>query len=70
MTASRQMAVGWRGSNAMPISIELKPEVEERLGREALAKGVSVEGDYLLHARWVNYRSPSSKIVEELPLGG
>lgn len=27
----------------MPISIELKPEVEERLGREASAKGVSVE---------------------------
>lgn len=27
----------------MPISIELKPEVEERLGREAAAKGVSVE---------------------------
>jgi hypothetical protein len=27
----------------MSISIELKPEVEERLGREASAKGVSVE---------------------------
>jgi predicted transcriptional regulator len=27
----------------MPISIELKPEVEERLGREASARGVSVE---------------------------
>lgn len=27
----------------MPISIELKPEVEERLGREASAKGLSVE---------------------------
>jgi hypothetical protein len=27
----------------MAISIELKPEVEERLGREASAKGVSVE---------------------------
>ncbi len=27
----------------MPIRIELKPEVEERLGREASAKGVSVE---------------------------
>lgn len=27
----------------MPIHLELKPEVEERLGREALAKGVSVE---------------------------
>lgn len=27
----------------MPISIELKPEVEERLGREATAKGLSVE---------------------------
>jgi len=29
----------------MPISIELKPEVEERLGREASAKGLSVEAD-------------------------
>jgi predicted DNA-binding protein len=37
------MAVGWRGSNAMPSSLELKPEVEERLGREASAKGPSVE---------------------------
>lgn len=27
----------------MPISIELKPEVEERLEQEATAKGVSVE---------------------------
>ena len=27
----------------MPISIDLKPEVEERLGREASAKGLSVE---------------------------
>lgn len=27
----------------MPIHLELKPEVEERLGREASAKGVSVE---------------------------
>lgn len=27
----------------MPISIELKPEVEERLGREASARGVSLE---------------------------
>lgn len=27
----------------MSISIELKPEVEERLGREASAKGLSVE---------------------------
>jgi hypothetical protein len=27
----------------MPIHLELKPEVEERLGREAFAKGVSVE---------------------------
>lgn len=27
----------------MPISIELKPEVEERLGREAQAVGLSVE---------------------------
>ena len=27
----------------MPISIELKPEVEERLGREAKAVGLSVE---------------------------
>ncbi len=27
----------------MPISIELRPEVEERLGREASAKGVSIE---------------------------
>lgn len=27
----------------MPISIELKPEVEERLGREASAKGVTVK---------------------------
>ncbi len=27
----------------MPISIELKPEVEERLSREASARGVSVE---------------------------
>jgi len=27
----------------MPISIELKPEVEERLGREASARGVSME---------------------------
>jgi hypothetical protein len=27
----------------MPIHLELRPEVEERLGREASAKGVSVE---------------------------
>lgn len=27
----------------MPIHLELKPEVEERLGRETSAKGVSVE---------------------------
>ena len=27
----------------MPISIELKPEIEERLEQEAAAKGVSVE---------------------------
>ena len=27
----------------MPINIELKPDVEERLGREASAKGLSVE---------------------------
>ncbi|MDQ3816673.1 MAG: hypothetical protein M3362_03150 [Acidobacteriota bacterium] len=27
----------------MPIHLELKPEIEERLGREASAKGVSLE---------------------------
>lgn len=53
----------------MPISIELKPEVEERLGREASARGVSVEAyvEDLIERQVTRPREGASHIdLEEL----
>jgi hypothetical protein len=59
----------------MPVSIELKPEVEERLGREAPARGVSVEAyvEDLIEQQVVKPHEAASRInMEELdrvPIG-
>ena len=52
----------------MPISIELKPEVEEPLGREASAKGVSVEAyvEDLIEQQVTRPREASRIDLEEL----
>jgi hypothetical protein len=53
----------------MTISIELKPEVEERLGREASAKGLSVEAyvEDLIERQVSRPREESSRVdIEEV----
>lgn len=53
----------------MPIQIELKPEVEERLGREAEAVGLSVEAyvEGLIEQQVTRPREGASRIdLEEL----